>query len=535
MTLRVLWTYEHPTARFQEMMLFPEAGIEVVPTFTRLQTGWLDSGYHDESHPMYPPWRNYCSLPVNVVERIRRSRLWERNFKIDKDEAALINKHFSAIFVNCSSQTLANIFEWYRGKILFRCNGGPNRDVLMSDARAWVETARQAGRTRDFIFLPSLHKLIVPEMAENCIRRILFPVYVDEERVPGEWARRSSRTIATAISYVDFHKHFQAQLAEMARAYRGAPLTLEVFGKNKVIDTAAENVRVIGGLPKHEEFWARIFDCVAFVDAGQDPTHNIFPPLEAAFKGMPVFWCKDNGNVQAIADSLPQVKLDADIGVLPTHDDIAEHLPRVCEDAEKLAHVNRTQLALLRDIFSRENALTACFQIREELVTPMQRLMGKTPDPLVNKVRHQTGSLKHLLAPELGKAAVDFARLTVRNGDPDWKTGSVFCPPQRGPITEREVLTDYLPELAPGAYEIIVRYSGGGWPAHVGRVETGRWAHGTDWQAHAKPMAAALGKTSVRIVVDETTRHWTHELRISAFSNVGVRFRSIELRPIAPT
>lgn len=534
MTLRVLWTYEHPTARFQEMMLFPEAGIEVVPTYTPLQTGWLDSGYHDESHPMYPPWRNYCSMPVNTVERIRRSRLWERDFRIDPGEARLINENFSAIFINCSPGTLANIFEWFRGKILFRCNGGPNRALLESDARAWVETARQAGRTRDFIYLPSLHKLVAPEMAQFGVRRILFPVYVDQSRVPGGWAGKGSHTIATAISYLDFHEHFQRQLAELARAYAKAPLDIQVFGKNKIVETPARNVRVIGGLPKSEDFWSRIFDCAAFVDAGQDPTHNIFPPLEAAFKGMPVFWCKDNGNVQAIADSVPGVALDERIGVLQSHDDIAEYLPTICEDPARLAAVNQAQAALLRDIFARETAVGACRQIRDELLSPMDRILGRTPAPLKSPVRRETASLKHLLVPAAGKTATVFAALNVRHGDVDDESAAVVCRAQPGALAEHSVLVDYLPPLGPGAYdlEIDYRFEGGPRGAPVGRIEAGAWARGTEWTSKTVTMSDPKG-TSVRLEVDETSRHWQHEVRISAYSNVSVRFLRIAVSPVA--
>src|ERR1700733_14589322 len=95
--MRILWTYEHPTSRLEDMMLYPEAGFEIVPTLTEVTTSWVDNRYHDESHHLYPRWRSYVTLPVNVTEKIRRMDFWGRDFDLDGQEAALVNRHFDAI------------------------------------------------------------------------------------------------------------------------------------------------------------------------------------------------------------------------------------------------------------------------------------------------------------------------------------------------------------------------------------------------------------------------------------------------------
>jgi hypothetical protein len=531
--VRVLWTYEHPTARFQEMMLFPAAGIEVVPTYTDIQTSWVDSRYHDESHPLYPRWRSTCSMPVNVVERVRRSRLWERDFQLEPPEAKLINDNFEGMFINCSPSTLEKIFSWYRGKVLFRCNGGPNRKALYEDAAQWVDVARRAGRIRDFIYLPGHMNLVVPEMLEAGVKIVHWPVFSDEARIPGEWARQTSRTIATAISYLDFHQHFQGQLKDILDAYGGSDLNVRVFGKNKVVRTAAENVEIVGGLPSDNDFWGQIFACGAFVDAGADPTHTVFPPLEAALKGMPVFFCRDNGHVHAIQDYLPHVTLDERMGVLANHHDIRDYLLKVGGDVDALTKLNHAQVAILRAYFSRENALAACRKIGDLLQTPMARLFSP-PRALESQTPLEIAPLNKLLAGEKDRETVDFVRLNIRSGERLAGENVVRCAAVRGPAVEAQVLAEYLPALAPGAYELDIVFTAqprdAQSPRHIGNLEVGRWAHGTEYQAESVPLSLDEAVVSVPFIVGEADRHWTREMRLSVFSSAEVRFRTIGLR-----
>ncbi len=529
MISRVLWTYEHPTARLQEMMLFPAAGSEVVPTYTESPTGWLDSRYHDESHPMYPRWREYCSLPVNLVERVRRAALWERDFRVDPEEAQLINDNFSGMFINCSPGTLANIFSWYTGKVLFRCNGGPNRTDLYKDARAWVETAKQAGRLKDFIYLPGHFNLVVPEMYEAGVKIIHFPVFAEEARIPGRWAGRASNQIATAISYLDFHSHFQGQLRDVVDAYGGSDLHVRVFGKNKLIQTATDNIEIVGGLPSDNDFWGQIFNCAAFVDAGKDPTHTVFPPLEAAVKGMPVFFQRDNGHPHALQDFGVTVPLDERIGILPSHSDICDFLLKHHNDLNLLKDINERQVALLKSYFSRENALKACAEIAS--------ILGSQDRPVSLK----PVALAGLPEPRLPLAKVldgragstGFGRLNARHGRVQPEDQQVVCAEEPGPVAEKQVLSENLPSLPPGRYVLEVHYSAkrsNKNKPQAGRMELGIWANGTDYQRQVIVLPGDKGYASLEFIIDETSQYWGHEVRISAYTWLTVTFQTLGLQ-----
>jgi hypothetical protein len=526
----MLWTYEHPTARFQEMMLFPSVGIETVPTYTDFQTSWLDNRYHDESHSMYPAWRQHVSLPVNVVENIRKLKLWERNFVVTDDEADLINSAFDIIFINCSEETLRNIFSWFKGLVLFRCNGGPNAKLLFQDAEGWLEAAKAYDAADRFLYLPSTLKLIPPSFVSAGIKIINMPVYVDVSRIPGAWTKAASRTIATSISYLDFHDHFQGQLSSLGDAYSNEPFKIKVFGKNKQKTSPSGNIEIVGGLPDESLFWSGIFGCEVFVDAGRDPTHNIFPPLEAMAKGMPILFPEGNGNVEAIRDAYPDVLVDESMGVFSDHYAIARFLRGNIGRVDLFHEIHNRQSKLFLDYFSKANALRAAAQIRDHMLN--RTVIGKMIKVASN---HQTQflfqkrSLKQIWTDTVNTQSVSFNTLVHRIGEGK-SDGSILVNSTQSHL-EEQVICEYLPSVPAGEYEIVVEYQArsedGG--IYVGTLEVGEWVGGQIYESEAVKLGLGPEMCVKSFVVEDANAMNQRELRLSVCRNVDVVLKTLRL------
>lgn len=533
MSLRMLWTYEHPTARLQEMMLFPEIGIEAIPTFTDSQTSWIDNKYHDESHAMYPRWRDYVSLPVNVVERIRRMQLWERNFNITIEEQELINSTIDIIFINCSPETLDQILSWYRGYILFRCNGGPNSKLLFEDSDKWVDVALKHDAIKRFIYIPSTLSLINEKMANSGAPIVNMPVYVDASRIPSSWAGNISRKIASAVSYLDFHEHFQKQFKTMAKSYIGAPIKMRVFGKNRVTETPSANIEIVGGLPDEKEFWGQIFDCDVFVDAGTDPTHNIFPPLEAMAKGMPVLFSYGNGNVEAIEKAYKDLKVSPQIGVFENHDEIVKFLKKDGAKKEKLVEIWNNQIKYFMEYFSKANALRAASEIRDYIYGRQIPCKILAPTQLSELPKVEVGKPLRSVAPKIEDISqINFGALILRTGSAN-EDGSLSFENLKS-VTEEQFLCEYLPQFETGEYEISVEYetSENKKSKSAGRIEYGIWERGTTYKPTIVDLKPKEKSGKIKVKIDDENKFYSQELRLSVYRDLNVNFKKLVLKKI---
>lgn len=295
----ILWTYDHPAARNQEMLLFKSADSAVVPLLDK-KILWDD--YHNEAGVNYPVWQDNVQIPLADLYKVRTG------FNINPDEVVkhLTNSYFDYIFINCSPLALKKLASWYSGKFLFRLNGGPNDAALMDEKNGWINVIKKMRLVDRFIFLPSHKQLEFQELEKLGVKKYLLPVYVDRKRLPieNDWAGEFRKNrVSSAISYLDFHPSFIEHLEKIKNiSAKWSHIDFFVYGKNLKKEVST-NLHIVGQL-KYDDFWKQILDADFFLDVGENKYHTIFPPFEAITLGMPVLFTKNNGHFHSLLSEM---------------------------------------------------------------------------------------------------------------------------------------------------------------------------------------------------------------------------------------
>lgn len=287
----IFWTYDHPTARDQEMILFKSNESAVIPILGDTEHY---EGYNNELNDNYPLWRDNVELQLNIVEKLRR------NFSINPtiEIQELFNKYIDYIFINCEPEELEKLLNWYSGFVLFRCNGGPDSKNLHKQVNGWVRVINKLSASNRVFYLyghPTLFKEIFDK---SKIKSFFVPVYVDISRFKNLYYNPIYSNFSSAISYLDHHPLFIEHLENLNKCNLKKIKKFEIYGKNKKRSLNSK-IEIIGKLP-HFKMWKKLLSNKCFIDLGENVHHTIFPPLEAMFLGMPVIFCKNNGHVKAL-------------------------------------------------------------------------------------------------------------------------------------------------------------------------------------------------------------------------------------------
>ena len=105
--IRLFWAYDHPTARYQEVNLFIDSGLEVVVGLGDPSTLRFDKSYHDETDPLYPDWRSSLTLPSSIVERLRRIDLFRNSGHVSPENAELINSLIDIMIIPADAPVIS--------------------------------------------------------------------------------------------------------------------------------------------------------------------------------------------------------------------------------------------------------------------------------------------------------------------------------------------------------------------------------------------------------------------------------------------
>jgi hypothetical protein len=351
---RILWCYDHPTARYQEVDLFIEAGAEVVVSLGDPATLRIDRDYHNEVHALYPDWRPTVTLPADVLERVRRAPIMRLAGRLSKEDAKLINATIDVIIIPADPPVIANILEWFTGHLMYRANGAVNRPLFFENM-AKVDEIAQKHADR-FWFAPGMENLIPPDSKVLKEKVVFLPVWISPERMPFRWAGGESKPyITTAISYIDFHDFFYGQYLNIKEHLEG--FDYKVLGKNNREALRASAPEILGGTDV-DTLYGLIAQSRVFVDAVNVPEHLIFPPIEAMQMGVPVLFIEDSGlGVVGKADGYSHDALSA-AGMFQSFADIRAFLLDHIDDVQAMAAIAARQRRIFMDhCFSRDRAL----------------------------------------------------------------------------------------------------------------------------------------------------------------------------------
>jgi len=349
---RMLWLYNHMVARAQEVRLFQESGFEVVVAMDELPASQAETGYHDETHPLYPPWRLNLTLPTGLAERLRRIRIYETNGKPPPEDRALLNREVDLIYLGGHPDVTAGVLEWFEGTVLYRVMGYVDSEAQEQVYRRLDEIAEKAGPR--FVLSLGYANLAAPDRA--CARgALVFNGWVDKDRVADSWAAEDSLPrAATAISYAHFHPFFRAQY----QTFRSAITSYDfvVLGKNDRRTGSLNDARVLGVLPARE-LYNQLARSRVYVDAGQCPSHLIWPPVEAAHMGVPVLFTRQSGLVGPSHCAGYDDRALRDAGMFDDFAAINDFLQRSSGDFTRLRAIAASQARMWNeDVFSRGRA-----------------------------------------------------------------------------------------------------------------------------------------------------------------------------------
>lgn len=360
--IRLFWAYDHPTARYQEVNLFIDSGLEVVVGLGDPSTLRFDKSYHDETDPLYPDWRSSLTLPSSIVERLRRIDLFRNSGHVSPENAELINSLIDIMIIPADAPVIDNIMSWYKGHILYRVMGAPNLKLLQANLAAIGKIAK---RCEGRIWLGPGLKNLIP-FSDPILSRdsVTINGWVSQERIHQSWTgARSEPVAATAISYIDHHKFFQEQFATLKASVLDYPFI--ILGKNDKRSPKCSDARIIGALPT-EDLHGHIANSRVFIDSATVPEHLIWPPVEAMAMGVPTLFTRWSGMAAAGFDDGHDEAALAELGMFDDFEAIDRFLIENGNDIDLLsALAERQKAAFIDSVFCRDKAKAAFCTYRD--------------------------------------------------------------------------------------------------------------------------------------------------------------------------
>jgi len=352
MNPRIYWTYNHLVARYQEVRLLQEVGFEVVLRLDELPVSQADNSYNDEASQLYPRWRDKVSLSDDVIERLRRVNIFDTLGKPSEEERLLFNREIDVVYLGGYPDVAAGLLTWFEGVVLYRVMGFvdlPSQELHYEQ----LDTLKESSGDR-LILSPGYAHLV--EADRPCARNMLvFNGWVDSERMSTRWAgSQSIPRAATAISYIRFHPFHRAQY----ESFRGALISYDfvVLGKNDWGTDLVVDPRILGTLPA-DALYNEIATSRVFVDAGECRTHLIWPPVEAAYMGVPVLFTHQSGLVDPCLFAGYSESALIEAGMFNTLYDIDTFLKNSGSDIQRLQAIADVQASIFNDdVFSRNRA-----------------------------------------------------------------------------------------------------------------------------------------------------------------------------------
>ncbi|HSW94242.1 MAG TPA: hypothetical protein VLJ15_07830 [Gammaproteobacteria bacterium] len=429
--LRILYGASHRVLRFEEVSLFIEAGFEVIP----VKAHWdifknQEPGADDPSHPLYPNWRETCTIPDSVIEKIQAIDLLSyhdlnaRSGVVSDEEAALLNEWIDIIYIPNLLPTVPRVLTWFKGLTLFRVYGEGN--IMTYD-----EWAKNSGADLSLLqkydaryaTMLMLYALNGPEH-RNILGTNVFHVgpCVTRSRVVGQWkGEASARICNTALSYIYENPHWTDIYHEFCDVFRDIPLRF--LGKNnKSNEILKQDKRVTGTIKNDMEYLDLLTDCRCLIDPGTSPFHTHYTPLEAIIMGIPVIFMENSGMAQEILRIIPKGQLE-NSGICSDFLEAKTIMQRCLDDIEYAKTISANQRIIAEKMFSpdavlkqikefahaapellrKARALSASEKVFEKIFTPRMTgklastnaaTMGLIRDPISGKLTH---TIKHII------------------------------------------------------------------------------------------------------------------------------------------
>jgi len=358
--LRILYGASHRVLRFEEVQLFIQAGFEVVP----VKAHWdifatHEPGVDDPAHPLYPEWRETCSIPdaelekIQAIDLLKYQDLNASGGMVFKKEAALLNQWIDIIYIPNLLPVVPKVLSWFEGLTLFRVYGEGKimtYDEWAASSHGDLNLLRKYDER--YATMLMLYSLNGPEHA-SILGSHVFHVgpCITKERIVGKWqAEHATKICNTALSYISGNSHWREIYGEFCDVFKNIPLRF--LGKNeKTQEPCKSDRRVIGIVENDQEYLELLTDCCCLVDPGTSPFHTHYTPLEAIIMGIPVVFLESSGMASEILRVIPRSEL-VDCGICVDFVEAAAVMKKCLEDIDYAKQISHNQRIIAEKMFS---------------------------------------------------------------------------------------------------------------------------------------------------------------------------------------
>ncbi|HSW94127.1 MAG TPA: FkbM family methyltransferase [Gammaproteobacteria bacterium] len=383
--LRILYGASHRVLRFEEVPLFIEAGFEVIPVKAHWEIFRIqEPGADDPAHPLYPNWRETCTIPNAVIEKIQAIDILKYqdlnagSGRVSPHDAALLNEWIDIIYIPNLLPPVPRVLSWFKGLTLFRvygegkimtydewaANSGANLNLLrIYDAR--------------YATMLMLYTLNGPEH-RSILGTNVFHVgpSVTRSRVTGQWkGDTSSRICNTSLSYIYENPHWTDIYHEFCEVFKDIPL--RILGKNNKSHEVLKRDNRVTGIIKNDKAYLDILtDCRCLIDPGTSPFHTHYAPLEAIIMGIPVIFMESSGMAQEIIRVIPKDQL-TNCGICTDFSEAKKIMQHCLDDINYAKEVSANQRMIAEKMFSPAsvlNQIKAFAEAAPELLTKARAL-----------------------------------------------------------------------------------------------------------------------------------------------------------------
>lgn len=460
---RVYWVCPHETLRYEEVPLFIEGGAEVIPNFGDPVFLRYFTNYNNENDMLCPNWRRSCTIPANVVEKIREIELWKKKGKVTSEEAELINQWIDVIFISTFVEYLSNISKWFRGYVVFRAFGMNDGITSYTEAmnRANIDIDKIAVM-ENYVWCPILNSLEDREDSRIIKNKYYLNAFASEERVKFKWMGKDSKPfISTTISYLDHYYYRNRVVKENFDSFKKefSNIPFVVLGKNT--KNAAENIcdKVIGDLD-HNSFFSKIAESRIFVYIGLGSNYHLhFTPIEAITMGVPVVFLEKSGLAQEARDNGIRRGELKKIGMCETIKDMKKFAQKVMYDFEKLYQLVERQSNIFSKIFSREKALARTKEFFKTIQPYIEKSRKRKYEPIYYNLveKHYFGekNIEEDLPTKQGeKISFSVENINAFSGKAIYDHGGKFIcrRVEKGVDPSGLFIGNYITKMEPGKY-----------------------------------------------------------------------------------
>ncbi|GIP55062.1 glycosyltransferase [Paenibacillus vini] len=371
---RLLWVCPHIVLRYEEIPLFVDAGAEVIPSLG--EGPWLpyDPHYDNELDDMYPQWRAYCTIPTNVVEKIRRISLESPT----DEEAALINQWIDIISIATFPKLAEKVLDWFQGTVIFRSFGIPQLTNYTNYSLEEGVDLNKFANANNYVWSPILKALDEIEDPRLIKNTLYMNYFVSKERLPFEWARKNSvRKISTLISYIDKSKWVDNIFLPFERAFRDFDFI--VLGRNDKSSPRCQHPSIVGNVDFKKSMSILCNSRIFCYGGALTHYHMHFTPLEAMTMNVPIFFTETCGLAREASENGLTKNQLRELGMCDDYNEMAGKVKQIIDDFDYLDHLRGIQHEVLLPAFSRERALKSTKQFIESLSEKVARHRIKNP------------------------------------------------------------------------------------------------------------------------------------------------------------